>query len=146
MTDVFVFCLQTPDFYADTPPAPAGLTWWHYRPGVPPLPQPATYFGLSNWTDWGWQYDPDYSVPFYEFSNLDQVLASCQLSSLLCTILQLDDLYPAALAACVAEDLPVLPSSLWLQYMRRGFRACITLGSAHDAHCHADRAMQEGKI
>lgn len=68
-----VVLLQTPDFYANTPPAPAGLTWWHYRVGVPPLPQPAAYFGLSNWTDWGWQYDSDYTVPFYQFSNLDKV-------------------------------------------------------------------------
>lgn len=68
--------VQTPDFYADTPPAPAGLTWWHYRDGVPPLPQPATYFGMSNWSNWGWQYDSDYTVPFYQFSNLDKVLLS----------------------------------------------------------------------
>ena len=59
--------------YADVPPAPPGLIWWEYLPNVPPLPDPATYFGMSNWTNWGWQYDPDYSVPFYSYSDLDQV-------------------------------------------------------------------------
>ncbi|DBA81315.1 TPA: hypothetical protein ACH3X2_006925 [Trebouxia sp. C0005] len=63
---------QTPDMYADVPPAPPGLIWWEYRPGVPPLPQPVTYFGLSNWTNWGWRYNPDYAVPFYQYSNIDK--------------------------------------------------------------------------
>ena len=65
--------MQTPDMYADVPPAPPGLIWWEYKSGVPPLPQPVTYFGLANWTNWGWRYDPTYTVPFYQFSNLDQV-------------------------------------------------------------------------
>lgn len=65
--------MQTPDMYAtDVPPAPPGLIWWEYLNGVPPLPDPATYFGLSNWTNWGWQYDPDYTVPFYSYTDLDQ--------------------------------------------------------------------------
>ncbi|KAL3134039.1 hypothetical protein ABBQ32_008471 [Trebouxia sp. C0010 RCD-2024] len=64
--------LKTPDMYADVPPAPPGLIWWEYLPGVPPLPDPATYFGLSNWTNWGWQYDPEYVVPFYQYTDLDQ--------------------------------------------------------------------------
>ncbi|KAL0039508.1 hypothetical protein WJX77_000232 [Trebouxia sp. C0004] len=63
---------ETPDMYADVPPAPPGLIWWEYRPGVPPLSQPVTYFGLSNWTNWGWRYDPDYIVPFYQYSNIDK--------------------------------------------------------------------------
>ena len=71
--------LQTPDMYADVPPAPPGLIWWEYRPGVPPLPQPVTYFGLSNWTNWGWRYDPDYAVPFYQYSNIDKV--SCDVAA-----------------------------------------------------------------
>lgn len=65
--------------YADVPPAPPGLIWWEYRPGVPPLPQPVTYFGLSNWTNWGWKYDPDYAVPFYQYSNIDKV--SCDVAA-----------------------------------------------------------------
>ena len=65
--------LQTTDFYTDVPPAPPGLVWWHYRDNVPALAQPATYFGLANWTSWGWRYDPDYTVPFYQYSNLDKV-------------------------------------------------------------------------
>ncbi len=65
--------------YADVPPAPPGLIWWEYRPGVPPLPQPGTYFGLSNWTNWGWRYDPDYAVPFYQYSNIDK--ASCDVAA-----------------------------------------------------------------
>lgn len=68
--------LQTPDMYADVPPAPPGLIWWEYRAGVPALPQPATYFGLANWTNWGWRYDPSYAVPFYQYSNIDQVLCA----------------------------------------------------------------------
>ena len=64
--------VQTPEMYADVPPAPPGLIWWEYLPGVPPLPDPATYFGLSNWTNWGWQYDPEYTVPFYQYTDLDQ--------------------------------------------------------------------------
>ena len=61
--------------YLDVPPAPPGLIWWKYRPGVPPLPQPAAYFGLANWTDWGWRYDPGYTAPFYKFTDLDKVSA-----------------------------------------------------------------------
>ena len=59
-------------YATDVPPAPPGLIWWEYLNGVPPLPDPATYFGLSNWTNWGWQYDPDYTVPFYSYTDLDQ--------------------------------------------------------------------------
>lgn len=88
--------LQTPDMYADVPPAPPGLIWWEYLPGVPPLPDPATYFGLSNWTNWGWRYDPAYTVPFYQYTDLDQVSDSV-----------LDSLSWQVVQSC-------LPSAVWL--------------------------------
>lgn len=39
---------QPPDFYVrNLPPAPAGVEWWEYRPGVPLLPQPAEVLGAN---------------------------------------------------------------------------------------------------
>lgn len=37
---------QPPAFYqGNLPPAPAGLEWWEFRPGVPLLPTPAEALG-----------------------------------------------------------------------------------------------------
>ena len=63
---------QAPNFYAKTPPAPAGVEWWHYNPGVPPLPDPSSVLG-SNYTGYGWRYNAKYSAQSYTFSQLDKV-------------------------------------------------------------------------
>ena len=65
-------CLQTPKFYAPTPPAPAGLQWWNYAAGVPPLPEPASVLGQA-YSSYGWKYDDQYSAQSYSFSQLDHV-------------------------------------------------------------------------
>jgi len=65
-------CGQAPKFYAPTPPAPAGLQWWSYAAGVPPLPEPGSVLG-SNYSDYAWRYDNSYSAQSYSFSQLDHV-------------------------------------------------------------------------
>ena len=52
--------MQTPKIYENVPPAPAGLLWWHYAPGVPPLPNPEEYFHNSSWSRWGWRYNDQF--------------------------------------------------------------------------------------
>ena len=52
--------LQPPKIYEKVPPAPPGLNWWHYAPGVPPLPAPQDYFKSGNWSNWGWNYNDNY--------------------------------------------------------------------------------------
>ena len=49
--------VQPPKIYENVPPAPAGLLWWHYAPGVPPLPNPEEYYQNSSWSSWGWRYN-----------------------------------------------------------------------------------------
>ncbi|KAK9919147.1 hypothetical protein WJX75_009706 [Coccomyxa subellipsoidea] len=63
--------IKAPDFYASVPPAPPGLEWWHYRPGVPPLPHPSQYFHNETYKSWGWRYDQNFQVVDYTFSKLD---------------------------------------------------------------------------
>ncbi|KAK9859822.1 hypothetical protein WJX84_005942 [Apatococcus fuscideae] len=69
---------KAPDFYEPTPPAPPGLLWWHYKPGTPPLPDPAQYFqgtpqaSAQNWSQWGWQYDQDFQTTAYSYTSLDK--------------------------------------------------------------------------
>ena len=65
--------LQAPDFYdKNIPPAPAGLQWWKYKAGVPPLPDPVTFFnGSKEYENYGWKYDSHYSGNDYVFTNLD---------------------------------------------------------------------------
>lgn len=49
--------LQPPGFYVNNlPPAPAGVEWWAYRPGVPLLPTPAEVLG-ANYSRCGWLRD-----------------------------------------------------------------------------------------
>jgi hypothetical protein len=48
-----VLATQAPDFYEKVPPAPPGLQWWHYKAGVPPLPEPSQYFHSKRYSDWG---------------------------------------------------------------------------------------------
>jgi hypothetical protein len=60
---------ETPDFYVpsgDVPPAPPGLEWAQYAPGVPPLP-PAP-------PGYAWAYAEGQPLPEYEFSDLDKVV------------------------------------------------------------------------
>ena len=54
------FAVQVPKIYENVPPAPAGLLWWHYAPGVPPLPNPEEYYHNSSWSSWGWRYNDNY--------------------------------------------------------------------------------------
>ena len=63
---------QVPKFYDDVPPAPDGLLWWKYAPGVPPLPTVASVLGAS-FSSYQWRYDPDYKPNSFEFTNLDRV-------------------------------------------------------------------------
>ena len=63
---------QVPKFYDDVPPAPEGLLWWKYAPGVPPLPTVASVLG-SAFSSYQWRYDPDYTPNSFEFTNLDRV-------------------------------------------------------------------------
>ncbi|KAK9811621.1 hypothetical protein WJX72_007134 [[Myrmecia] bisecta] len=64
--------VAAPNFYQQVPPAPAGLQWWHYRPEVPPLPDPASYLHDPNYTTWGWRYDSSFIGTDYTFTNLDR--------------------------------------------------------------------------
>ena len=66
---------QAPSFYAPTPPAPAGLQWWKYNAGVPPLPDPGSVLG-QNYSSYAWRYDASYSAESYTFSQLDNVSCS----------------------------------------------------------------------
>ncbi|BDA46964.1 CSC1-like protein At4g02900 [Coccomyxa sp. Obi] len=63
--------IKAPDFYAPVPPAPPGLEWWHYKPGVPPLPHPSEFFHSDKYKSWGWRYDQNFQVVDYTFSKLD---------------------------------------------------------------------------
>ena len=60
-----------PTFYDPTPPAPTGIQWWHYKAGVPPLPEPGTI--NPNFTGYGWRYDPSWKPTTYTFNNMDTV-------------------------------------------------------------------------
>ncbi len=63
------------------PPAPAGLIWYKYAPGVPPLPTVSSVLG-SAYTGYTWIYDSNYASSSFQFSNLDKVrLPSCQGSA-----------------------------------------------------------------
>ena len=66
--------LQAPQFYEDAPPAPPGLEWWHYKPDVPPLPDPAKFLHNSSYARWGWRYDANFQATDYRFTNLDKTL------------------------------------------------------------------------
>ena len=66
---------QAPSFYAPTPPAPAGLQWWTYNAGVPPLPDPGSVLG-QDYSSYAWRYDASYSAQSYTFSQLDNVSCS----------------------------------------------------------------------
>lgn len=63
-------CAQPPNFYDSTPPAPPGLEWWHYKPGVPPLSDPGTV--NPAFTGYQWRYNPDWRPIVYTFNNMDQ--------------------------------------------------------------------------
>ncbi|KAK9804434.1 hypothetical protein WJX72_012500 [[Myrmecia] bisecta] len=67
--------IKAPNFFQPTPPAPPGLEWWHYRPEVPPLPQPQEVLG-SNYSAWGWRYNSLYQASVYTFSNMDTLTMS----------------------------------------------------------------------
>ncbi len=54
------------------PPAPAGLIWYKYAPGVPPLPTVSSVLG-SAYTGYTWIYDSSYTSSSFQFSNLDKV-------------------------------------------------------------------------
>lgn len=63
---------EVPKFYAPVPPAPDGLKWYKYRPGVPPLPSVAATLG-SNYTGYFWMRDPNtQAIQSYKFTNLDK--------------------------------------------------------------------------
>lgn len=64
--------MQAPNFFAKTPPAPAGVTWWKYNSGVPPLPDPTEVLG-QNYSGYEWKYDSEYQAKSYTFSDLDKV-------------------------------------------------------------------------
>lgn len=66
--------LQVPAFYSSSvPPAPAGLKWMQYLPGVPVLPPVAALLGPA-YTKYVWEYDQSYqSTNNYKFSDLDKV-------------------------------------------------------------------------
>lgn len=64
--------MQVPDFYTDVPPAPEGLIWWQYAPGVPPLPTVASVLGTA-FSRYQWRYDPDYQSNSFQFTDLDKV-------------------------------------------------------------------------
>ena len=66
---------QIPQFYAPVPPAPAGLIWYKYAPGVPALPTVTSVLG-SAYTGYTWIYDSNYASSSFQFSNLDKVRAS----------------------------------------------------------------------
>ena len=68
---------KVPKFYAPTPPAPEGLVWWEYAPGVPPLPTVSSVLGAA-FGKYQWRYDPNFSPNSYTFTNLDKV---CRLRS-----------------------------------------------------------------
>ena len=86
MTNTLRFLLpQAPQFYdSNVPPAPAGIVWWKYKSGVPPLPDPIDFFnGSSQFSRYGWKYDANYVANDYTFSraplctdNLRQMYAS----------------------------------------------------------------------
>jgi hypothetical protein len=64
--------VQVPKFYDAVPPAPEGLLWWKYAPGVPPLPTVASVLGAS-FSSYQWRYDPNFKPNSFEFTNLDRV-------------------------------------------------------------------------
>ena len=65
--------VQVPQFYAPVPPAPAGLIWYQYAPGVPALPNVSSVLG-SAYSRYTWIYDSSYSTSSFQFSDLDKVL------------------------------------------------------------------------
>ena len=71
-------CLQPPNFYDSTPPAPPGLEWWQYRADVPPLPDPGTLLG-PEYAHYGWRYDKNYQTQNYKLSNMDLVRKGLQI-------------------------------------------------------------------
>ena len=63
--------IKPPEMYnTSIPPAPPGLIWWQYLPGVPPLP-PVSSLG-PGYERYGWRYDQNYQVIKYEFTDLDK--------------------------------------------------------------------------
>lgn len=96
--------LQAPNFYAKTPPAPAGVEWWHYNPGVPPLPDPSSVLG-SNYTGYGWRYNAKYSAQSYTFSQLDKV-GLAKLLQPIFSLAPLTELQCAYLNASIGSQAP----------------------------------------
>ena len=70
-------CVQIPQFYAPVPPAPAGLIWYEYAPGVPVLPNVSSVLG-SAYSRYTWIYDSSYSTSSFQFSDLDKVRHDCR--------------------------------------------------------------------
>ena len=62
--------VQPPKIYENVPPAPAGLLWWHYAPGVPPLPNPQEYYQNSSWSSWGWRYNDQFQQVILQLMQL----------------------------------------------------------------------------
>lgn len=64
-------CLQPPDFYDRSPPAPPGLIWWQYKADVPPLPPPTDV--NPAFVRYGWRYDPSWHPLSYIPNSMDLV-------------------------------------------------------------------------
>ena len=80
--------MQVPQFYAPVPPAPAGLVWYQYAPGVPVLPNVSSVLG-EPYSRYTWIYDSSYSTSSFQFTNLDKVrrtVAGSLLSAVLLKI------------------------------------------------------------
>ena len=54
------------------PPAPAGLIWYEYAPGVPVLPAVSSVLGAA-YSRYTWIYDSNYATSSFQFSDLDKV-------------------------------------------------------------------------
>eukprot|EP00891_Asterochloris_glomerata_P001750 jgi/Astpho2/1750/Aster-04171 len=61
--------IKPPKIYENVPPAPAGLLWWHYAPGVPPLPNPEEYYQNSSWSSWGWRYNDKFQQLLWRYNR-----------------------------------------------------------------------------
>ena len=64
-------CLQPPNFYDRSPPAPPGLIWWQYTADVPPLPPPTDV--NPAFVRYGWRYDPSWHPLSYIPNSMDLV-------------------------------------------------------------------------
>ncbi len=69
--NALALCLQPPDFYLATPPAPPGLMWWRLKPDVPPIPDLGPQF--AGYTT---LYDPKWRPKNYVPNNMDTVRAA----------------------------------------------------------------------